>query len=117
MQYTIIKKIDYILFEVSGEYDFSLFKKIVSKVKTECEALQIKKALVDACKVEHLFYSEMERFYLAEEIVQQLGHQIKLAGLGKKEDITYYGEKVARKRGANMKAFWNRDLALEWLLN
>jgi hypothetical protein len=84
MEYTIIKKIDYILFEVSGESDFNLFKKIISQVKTECEALQIKKALVDACKVEHLFYSEMERYYLAEEIVQQLGNKIKLAAVGKK---------------------------------
>jgi hypothetical protein len=116
MEYTIIKKIDYILFEVSGEYDFDLLKKIVSKVKTECEARQIKKALVDACKVEHLLNSEMERFYVAEEVLQQLGHQIKLAAVAKKEDITFYIEKVANKRGANMKVFWNRDLALEWLL-
>ncbi len=116
MKYNIIDKKDYILIDIFDEYEFDVFKKIISIIKTECDERQINKVVIDVNKVLNLFNSETERFDISEEMVNQLGYKIKLAAVAKKEDITYYGEKVARKRGANMSVFSNSDIALEWLL-
>lgn len=116
MKYNIVEKKDYILIDIFEEYDFDVFKKIISVIKLECDERQINKVVLDVSKVMNLFNSEADRFYMAEELANQLAYKIKVAGVAKKEDINYYGEKVARKRGGNMKAFSNSEIALEWLL-
>lgn len=117
MKYNIVEKKDYTLFDIYEEYDFDLFMKLFSIMKSKCEDRKIYKVILDVSKVVNLFSGEDDRFYASEEIVLQLGSKIKLAAIAKKEDITYYGENVAKKRGANMRVFSDPDMALEWLLN
>lgn len=116
MKYNIIEKRDYIEFDVFEEYDFDLLMELISVIKSECETRQIEKVVIDASKIINLFNSEEERFDIAEEISQQLGNQIKLAAVARKEDITDYIGNVVQKRGAKYKVFSNIDMALEWLL-
>lgn len=117
MKYNVIEKENYIILEVFKEYDFDLVKEIFPVMKTKCEERQINKAIFDVSRVMNLFPSEMDRFEVAEEMLNHLGNKIKLASVAKKEVINHYIEKVARKRGVNIKVFSNSDLALEWLLN
>ena len=44
------------------------------------------------------------------------GSRYRIAGIGEKENITYYAEKVARNRGTLMRPFTDEQSAIDWLL-
>lgn len=115
MKYNKIEKSHYIIFDFSEDYDFDYLKEAFFVIQTECEEHQINKVVIDCSKVLNIFNTEMERYFISEEIVKHLGYRIKLAIIGKKDQINYFGENVAVNRGANMKVFSNSDIALEWL--
>jgi hypothetical protein len=116
MKHKIIDKGKYILFEISGEYDFTYFKHLFFIIKTKCQKRQVFKAMCDTTRASGIFKTEMERFYIGKEIAKQTGHKIKLAVVGKKSNINYFGETVAVNRGAFFKVFSDYKLAEEWLL-
>ncbi len=116
MKHKIIDKSRYILFEVSGDYEFKYFQHLFSIIKTECHNRQIFKAICDTTRARDIFKTEMERFYIGKEIAKQTGYKIKLAVVGKKSNINYFGETVAVNRGAFFKIFSDYKLAEEWLL-
>jgi hypothetical protein len=116
MKHKIIERDKYILFEVSGEYDFHYFKNLFSIIKTECTERKTDRAICDTSKAGKIFKSEMERYYIGKEIANQTGHKIKLALAGKKNNINYFGETVAVNRGAFFRVFSDFKQAEEWLL-
>jgi hypothetical protein len=116
MEFIKVEKENYNLYVFSGGYGFDYLLNAISIIKASCNKRNINKAIVDCSKVMNVSDSELERFRFAEELFKQLRSDIKLVVFSKKEDITYYGEKVARKRGVDMKVFSDLNLAIEWLL-
>ena len=89
-------------------------------MKTACKKHQLKKIACDLRDVNNLLTgdnTEMERFYIGEQIAFTLGAEIKLAIVAKKKAINYFAEKIARTRGAQFKICYDSDDALEWLLD
>ena len=119
MTHNIKEDKNYLLVDCLENYDFKYLINLISLIKEECNIRQVDKVVCDLRKVNNLFKtinSEMERFYIGEEVAKQIGYKYKLAAVLKKNDINHFGETVANNRGGQMKVFSKNDTALKWLL-
>ena len=108
---------DYILFELSGEFEFKYLENIFSVIKNRCSDNNKNKAMINCQKTINMFSSEIQRFYIGKTIAAKLGRGTKLAAVISVQKFNKFGEMVARNRGANMKVFTTREEAKNWLLH
>lgn len=108
---------NYILFELSGEFEFKYLENIFSIIKNRCSDKNKNKAMIDCQKTINMFSSEIQRFYIGKTIAGKLRGETKLAAVISVQKFNKFGELAARNRGANMKVFTTREEAEDWLLN
>ena len=60
--------------------------------------------------------SGLTRFFTGEHVAKHWGHPLKIAALWKPEHYDGFAETVAKNRGVRIKVFFEKEVALEWLL-
>ena len=111
------KKTQYLYLTLSGDLQFD--KKILED-QTLPEALKIyncSKVLIDIRKLDVTF-DTLEKYSIGTYFAQLSSSplKVKTAILGKKDFIDAFILTVAKNRGAFFEAFYNKNEAIEWLL-
>lgn len=117
MEYRLVENTDqYIHFKITGEYSLGIGKEILGKLVDLCRESKNNKLMVDIREKDGEI-PQMDRFFLGEHIAKiNFGTSIKLAVIGKKEQINKFSEIVAQNRGTQLKIFSDVKEARKWLL-
>lgn len=114
--HSLEKKIDYLYFTISGEYNRADFTSYAALILKECGKHDIYKVLVNALQITGTDLSIMERYIVGEAVAQLFPSTIKLAVVWPEEDINKFAETVAVNRGVFVRVFPNIAAAEHWLL-
>ncbi|HUI30046.1 MAG TPA: DUF4180 domain-containing protein [Candidatus Acidoferrales bacterium] len=116
MKYSLKEtKEDYSYFEITGIYSLDEGKKMIEEIYNHCMENKIHKLLVDITKKDGII-PNFDRFVLGELIAKLFSFRIKLAVIGKKDQINKFSETVAHNRGSQLFIFSDKTEALEWLM-
>ena len=112
---TCQNKADYLEITISGNWTLPEMKSAIDEVKFEADKC---KQYLLLLKMQEIIppFTEMTRYYTGEYMAKVLPSPFKIAVIAKKESVNYFAETVAVNRGANMKVFFNEELAKEWLI-
>ena len=110
------KKMEYLYFTISGEYDRADFTSYAALIMKECGNQNVHKVLINALQVSGTDLSIMERYIVGEVVAQLFPSSIKLAVVWPEEDINKFAETVAVNRGVFIRVFPDVAAAEHWLL-
>jgi hypothetical protein len=116
-EYSFVKKENYLMMTVTGNYAKQDFMSFADIILERCEEENMRKVLIDAHTVTFANMTTMDRFYIGENIAKVLGPRIKLTAIFPKEHINKFGENVAVNRGGKLFVTHAFEEAEEWLLN
>ena len=105
----------YLFVELSGTWTTDDAKRAIEAIRSEADKRGLTRLLID-CRKFSKPDTEMTRFFTGEHIALIWGHPFKSVGVVRPEIYNGFAETVAINRGANVKAFFEEEEALEWLL-
>ncbi len=110
-----VDEASYLVAEISGQWEQVDVEQAITTLRDEAERRGYRRILLDLS--EFLPPKDMmTRFYSGEFLASQLGSPFRMATLWKPEYYNRFAETVAVNRGAHILTFFERDKALEWLL-
>jgi hypothetical protein len=115
--YIFEKNDNYIVMQISGEYDKDDFLSYPKLILEKCENENVDKILVNGSNVTGTNLPTMDRFFIAENIANLLRGKVKLAVVWPKEHINRFAENVAVNRGGSMIVVDTVAAADKWLLS
>ncbi len=95
-------------------YSLELLLSAVRETGEICRRDNLEKVLVDLRAVD-TNVSIMDRYDIGVQVSKEIGREIRVAVVGKRNLLNYMAEIVAGNRGAKMKVFFRVDAALKWL--
>ena len=109
-------KLEYLLVEISGPFNFQRGKAFFEEVVTTCAEIEQSKVLIDFRGLEGEV-SITDRYYLGKHIVQALENPIKIAFVGKDELVLSdkFMENVTRNLGVASFVTTDFNEAVRWL--
>jgi len=116
MKYKISNQTNYLLIEALEEPTVDEAVEMIKNVREECDKSNIKKVLLDITQIPGAMIDQMKRFEFGNELVEIFKDEIKMAAFGDESDINHFVETIAREKGTNVKAFDDKETALNWLL-
>ena len=105
----------FLFVELSGTWTTDDAKRAIEAIRGEADKRSLKRLLID-CRKFSKPDSEMTRFFTGEHIALIWARPFKSVGVLRPEIYNGFAETVALNRGANVKAFFEEEEALEWLL-
>ena len=105
----------YLFVELSGTWTTDDAKRAIEAIRSEADKRSLKRLLID-CRKFSKPDCEMTRFFTGEHIALIWARPFKSVGVLRPEIYNGFAETVALNRGANVKAFFEEEEALEWLL-
>lgn len=115
MEYKLIKTgKDLLYFEVIGNYSQQEGERIIKELHNRCVKGKISKILVDITKKDGNI-PVLDRFFFGTLIAKLFSYKIKMAVIGKKDQVTRFSEVVASNRGARLGIFREKKEAIKWL--
>jgi hypothetical protein len=117
MPFTIaVKRLQrYVVFEVSGPASLKNYFDLIDGAAKETIAHGDKLAMVDIRAVAGRL-SFTDQFFIGDVVGQKLAHLHKLASWVADDPTSYNSEKVAVRKGVNLRSFADGDAAVAWLL-
>lgn len=109
-------KAKYLAVEVSGQWEQYDARKAIESIRDAANKRKQTRLFLDSRSLEPS-KSEMTRFFVGEYIAKHWGHPFRAAVL--RLPKSYFGgfvETVAVNRAASIKVFFEKEEALEWLL-
>ena len=104
----------YLLVNIDEPYSLDLLLSTVRETGEICRRDHLDKVLVDLRSV-GTNVSIMDRYDIGVQVSKEIGREIRVAVVGKRNLLNYMAEIVAGNRGARMKVFFRVDAALKWL--
>ena len=113
----ILKKQEYLVMTIQGNYDYGEFLEFPQQILHECKDHNCKKVMVDLSAVIADEIAQIELFVLGEKIAKVLGNSVMLALVWKRESLSDFLMDVATNRSVRLKVFATQQRAEYWLLN
>ena len=114
--FLFVKNDSYITLVIAGKYDKEEFLSYPQLVLEQCQKEGVNKVLVDGTSLSGTDVPTMDRFFIGEEIANQLRFKVKVAVVWPKEHINRFTETVAVNRGGLMIVVDTVDAAHNWLI-
>jgi hypothetical protein len=105
---------DYLRFNVAGSASLKNYFDLIEEAARETVANGDKLAMVDLRQVVGRL-SFTDQFFIGEIVGEKLLHLRKLASVVPGDPGTYNSEKVANRKGVNLRGFVGEDEAIAWL--
>lgn len=113
---TVTRLARYVLFHVSGPASLKNYFDLIDDAAKHTVAHGDQRAMVDLRQVVgRLGFTD--QFFIGEIVVEKLGHLTKLASLVADDPASYSAEKVANRKGLNLRSFGSEAEATAWLLD
>jgi len=106
---------DYLLFRITGTYDFNEFLALADLIKARCEKEQIYKVLLNCLELKASDLSTADRYFLGEKMALELRGRVVIAVVWPAEHIDKFAETVAHNRGGMMFVTGDVQSAEAWL--
>jgi hypothetical protein len=106
---------DHVIVEAEGDWTEETARRIFDTARVAADENGVLRILLDMREVgrpDRPFTRYLSGKYMAEV----MGRRYRVAALGQPDNITHYGETVARNRGGDMMAFSDEEAAMVWLL-
>jgi hypothetical protein len=113
---TVERRPRYIVFQVSGPASLKNYFDLIDAAAKETLAQGDKLAMVDLRGVVGRL-NFTDQFFIGDVVGQKLGHVARLASLVADDPTSYNSEKVANRKGVNLRSFDSEGSALAWLLD
>lgn len=106
----------YLLVVARGRWTEDFAREVIDTARSRLTDLGYARVLLD---LEELSRPDRDfiRYLSGKYIAEVMGSQVRIAAYGKADNITGYAETVAQNRGATLRAFSDRESALDWLLS
>ena len=112
---TVERSPQYIRFNVAGPASLKNYFDLIEQAARETLAGGIGLAMVDLREVAgRLPFTD--QFFIGDVVGQKLAHLRRLASLVADDPASYNSEKVANRKGVNLRSFDDEARALAWLL-
>jgi hypothetical protein len=109
---------NYLYIKISDNYTEDILESGLKELFTECRNSNHSKLLIDALDIDLKSIKTLDRFNIGVKIAELsiITPFIKVACVCRKQFSDGFTVTVANNRGAQFKAFYNEDEAVEWLL-
>jgi len=107
---------DYLLIKYSGYKSIDEFIGSIDKAYEICKKKKYHKLILDIFNVNFSEIRIMDKFYAGEKIAELFNSSLKVAVLAPKEFHDSFTEVVAANRGGLIKAFDEKNDAIDWLM-
>jgi len=104
----------YLAYTVAGPWTLQNTYALIDSIKQETGRHGVTRVLVDMRATEGL-PSDMDRYKWGVRAAEVLGGRVRVAVLGRSEQINRFGENTAVNRGADVNTLTDPDEALRWL--
>jgi hypothetical protein len=111
---TVERAPDHVRFNVAGSASLKNYFDLIDGAAKETVANGDKVGMVDIRQVVGRL-SFTDQFFIGEIVGEKLGHLQKLATLVADDPTSYNSEKVANRKGVNLRTFDNEERAIAWL--
>lgn len=115
LQLHCVDQPDHLIVTAAGVWTENFFRHIVDTARERAVESGITRILLDMRKVSRPAYA-YTRFVSGKYLAETMGTAFRIAAVGTSENVTHYGETVARNRGSELLAFTDGDQAMQWLL-
>ena len=105
----------HVRFHVSGPASLKNYFDLIDYAAKETQVGGDKRALVDLRGVVGRL-SFTDQFFIGDVVSQKLTHLHRIATVVPEDPATYNSEKVANRKGINLRSFDSEELAVAWLL-
>ena len=106
----------YLHYKCCGDYSLKEGEQLLQKIYNTCLKYKVKSVLVDITeKNGHI--PDVHRFLLGKFIAQLYSYKIKIAVIGRRDEINKFSEDVAINRGGRLLVTADKDEAVVWLRN
>jgi len=113
---TIRREPEYVRFDVAGPASLKNYFDLIDDAARETLSHGDKLALVDLRGVTSRLYLS-DQMFIGDVVAQKLPHIVKLATVVRDDPTTYNSEKVANRKGMNLRTFADEGQAIGWLLS
>ena len=114
MHVRVVRLLDYVDVELTGQLDIPQFIDLIDKLGTVTREHGDQRLLFDLLGLEGDVHVAGQ-MQVGEQFVQSLSHLTSIASVAPAEKITRASENVARDQGVRMKVFDSKDAAIRWL--
>ena len=105
----------YVLFQVSGPASLKNYFDLIDEAARHTTSNGDKLAMVDLRQVAGRL-SFTDQFFIGDVVGQKLAHLSRLASVVADDPTSYNSEKVANRKGLNLRSFNSEQDAVGWLL-
>lgn len=106
----------HLIVEASGDWTEESFRGLIDVARDRAARLGITRIFLDMRAVSRPD-AAITRYLSGIYVANTLGPKFRMAALGAPENVTRYGETVARNRGCDFRVFTDDNLAMGWLLH
>ena len=115
VQLSCTDKDDHVVVRADGDWTVETFRHIVDFARAEALAHGTHRILLDMRAVSRPD-SAYTRYLGGLYIAHTMGSRYRIAAIGEADNVTHYGETVARNRGSDLMAFSDEERAIYWLM-
>jgi hypothetical protein len=113
---TYVEGPGYLIVEVKGQWEEEDAKQTIEAIHDEAGRRGQTRILLDLLGLMSP-RSDLTRYFTGEHVAKHWGYPLRVAALSTREIYTGFAETVAVNRGASIRVFFEKEQALEWLLN
>ena len=107
---------EHLIVGVAGEWTEESFRRLIDTACDQATQLGLNRIFLDMRAVSRPD-AAITRYLSGIYVAKTIGSRFRMAALGAPENVTRYGETVARNRGCNFRVFTDDNQAMGWLLN